>query len=155
MIEFKNYTERRNYSDAHLDAVKTALGRKFITVSNFKQDTRLGYDLIVLNHNFAVRVRQMKYANYCDFTLRTSGGGNRSEYAKLLSPTAPDYLIYGYSLDKNTMAAAYAINLKQWKMSLLNGEIRPMFRRNRDGSHFVAFLFRTPKGLMDYVEQII
>lgn len=149
------YAKRREYSDAHLEIVKSALGRKFITVSNFTQDVKLGYDLVVLNHQFAVRIRQMRYSNFADFTLRSSGGGDVSEYAKMLRSTAPDYLFYGYSLDKNTLAAGYLIDLRVWKKHLLNGEIRPSFRRNKDGSHFVAFLFRTPKGLMDFVDQIV
>jgi hypothetical protein len=159
MPDFKSYQERRNYSDAHLDIVKAALGRRFITISNFLQDVKLGYDLVVLEHRFAVRIRQSKYTNYEDFTLRSSGGGEYSEYAKMLRPQAPDWLFYGYALDRNTLAAGYLIDLRQWKISLMHGEIRPMFRKNRDGSHFVAFPLRVehPRSskLIHYVEQVL
>lgn len=144
------YSKRREYSDAHLETVKSALGCKLLKVSNLMQDTKLGYDLLVPALNIAVRVRQMKYSNYKDFTVRSSGGGDRSEYAKLLDKTAPDYIFYGYAMDVKTLAAGYLIDVKQWKLSLLLGEVKPQFRRNKDGSHFVAFPFKD-----SYAEQIV
>jgi len=145
------YQTRRSWSDAHLTQVKQALGRKFIIESNFEIDVNHGIDLVVPSLNFAVRLRQSKYSNYKDFTLRSSGGGERSEYAKLLDPkVSPDFLFYGFSLDKNTLMAGYLIDLPAWRASLILREMKPVFRRNRDGSHFVAFPF-----LESYSEQII
>lgn len=145
------YQARRSWSDAHLTQVKQALGRKFIIEASFKLDTEYGTDLVVPDLKFAVRLRQSKYSNYRDFTLRSSGGGERSEYAKLLDiHKSPDFLFYGYALDKNTLMAGYLIDLPAWRASLILREMKPVFRRNSDGSHFVAFPF-----LESYSEQII
>lgn len=155
------YSKRRSWSDSHLTAVKSALGKRFFAVSNLEQDTKFGFDLCIPSLNIAVRIRQLQYKAYSDFTLRSSGGGGRSEYAKLLDKTvAPDFIFYGYALDKDTMAVGYLIDVSQWRAALLNKEIRPTFRRNRDGSHFVAFPLQQPKAiyyteLLHYVEQIV
>ena len=151
MPELNSYSQRRQWSDSHLQQVKKALGLKFIIESNFEIDVNHGVDLVVPKLHFAVRLRQTKYSNYKDFTLRSSGGGERSEYAKLLDQTiAPDFLFYGYALDKNTLMAGYLIDLPAWRASLILCEMKSVFRRNRDGSHFVAFPF-----LPSYSEQII
>jgi hypothetical protein len=155
-----SYSSRRSWSDAHLEVVKAALGKKFFKESSFIADTKFGVDLCIPELEFAVRVRQLKYQNFRDFTLRTSGGGDRSEYAKLLDIGAPDFLLYAFALDRTTLAAAYLIDLKLWKLALTLGEIKPQFRRNKDGSHFIAFPFYNVKRrphieLHSYVEQIL
>lgn len=155
-----SYQTRRTWSDSHLSAVKAALGRKFFKEASFIADTKFGIDLYIPELEFAVRVRQMKYQNFRDFTLRTSGGGDRSEYAKLLDIGAPDFMLYCFALDKNTLAAGYLIDLRLWKLALKLKEIKPIFRRNKDGSHFCAFPFYNVKKkpyleLHSYVEQII
>lgn len=139
---------RRSWSDLHLDQVQCILGRKFFKISTFKQDTEQGIDLFVLNYTFAVRIRQLKYKDYSDFTIRTSSGSKGSEYSKLLSPNAPDYLYYGYALD-DKIVAGYLIDLKDWRKRLINGELKINFRRNKDQSHFIAFKLDA-----EYVEKI-
>jgi hypothetical protein len=159
-LNTSDYKTRRTWSDSHLEQVKAALGKKFFKESSFIADTKFGIDLCVPELEFAVRIRQLKYKNYTDFTMRSSGGGDRSEYAKLLDVGAPDFLFYGYALDKNTLAAGYLIDLRLWKLALVLKEIKPQFRRNKDGSHFVVFPFYNIKRkpyteLFSYCEQII
>lgn len=145
------YRIRRTWSDQHLDQVKKVLGKKFVVEANFKADTERGIDLVMPTLHFAVRIRQTQYSGYKDFTLRSSGGGGRSEYAKLLDVRVrPDFLFYAFSLDNNSLMGGYLIDLTAWHASLITREIKPMFRRNKDGSHFVAFPFKT-----SYSEQII
>lgn len=146
-----NYQSRRAWSDQHLEAVRCALGRKFFAVSSFKQDTQLGIDLFIPELKLAVRIRQSKYSNYRDFTIRTSGGGKRSEYAKLLDRNCQcDFLFYAFALDKANLAAGYLIDISSLRASIILGEAKPKFRRNKDGSHFVALPL-----LPSYSEQII
>jgi len=145
------YQTRRSWSDGHMSAVKAALGRKFIAEANFKQDTELGIDLVVPELKFAVRIRQMSYSNFKDFTLRTSSGAGQSEYEKLLnSKTGPDFLFYAFAMDKNTLAAGYLIDLSALRVSLGTGEVEPVCKNNKDGSHFVVIPFNTA-----YSEQIV
>lgn len=146
-----SYAARRQWSDSHLEAVRCALGKKFFAVSSFKQDTQLGIDLYIPELKLAVRVRQLKYNTYKDFTVRTSGGGKRSEYAKLLDKNAEvDFIFYGYAFDDKQLAAGYLIDLSAFRASLILKEVKPQFKRNRDGSHFVAFPL-----LNSYSEQIL
>src|SRR5665213_1324313 len=123
MVELNNYKQRRTWSDAHLTAVKSALGKKFIAEANFKQDTELGIDLVVPQLKFAVRIRQITYSNFKDFTLRTSSGAGPSEYEKLLhGVTGPDFLFYAFAMDK-TLAAGYLIDLQALGVSINFGEV--------------------------------
>lgn len=147
-----SYQKRRTWSDSHLEAVRCALGKKFFAASSFKDDTKFGIDLYIPELKLAVRIRQSKYKNYQDFTLRTSTPkGCKSEYAKLLDKdTKVDFLFYALELDKNTLMAGYLIDLQAFRTALIIGETRPQFRRNKDGSHFVAFKF-----LPVYAEQIV
>ena len=151
MPDLNTYSQRRKWSDANLEQVKKVLGSKFIIEASFKADTERGIDLVMPELKFAVRIRQTQYTNYKDFTIRSSGGGGRSEYAKLLDVRVrPDFLFYAFSLDKNSLMGGYLIDLAAWHASLITKEIKPMFRRNKDGSHFVAFPFKS-----SYSEQII
>jgi hypothetical protein len=145
------YLKRRAWSDQHLSAVKAALGRKFIAEANFKQDTELGIDLVVPQLKFAVRIRQITYSNFKDFTLRTSSGAGRSEYEKIMDDvTSPDFLFYAFAMDKNTLAAGYLIDLSALRASLNTGEVEPVCKNNKDGSHFVVIPFNPA-----YSEQIV
>lgn len=152
MPDLNSYKTRRTWSDSHLEAVRCALGRKFFAVSSFKQDTQFGVDLFIPELKMAVRIRQIKYKNFKDFTLRTSAPkGLKSEYAKLLSKDNQcDFLFYAFALDKDNLAAGYLIDLQSFRSSLLLKEVKPQFKRNRDGSHFVAFEFSD-----SYSEQIV
>lgn len=137
-MELNNYKQRRQWSDAHLDKVRAIIGKEFIKCSSFKQDVEQGIDLFICNLTFAVRLRQLKYKAFTDFTLRSSGGGDRSEYAKMLLSTAPDFMFYGYTI-AGDLSVSYIVDLKDWRRAVINGEVKPAFRRNKDGSHFVAF----------------
>src|ERR1700721_1249796 len=134
------YKTRRSWSDQHLSAVKSALGRKFIAEANFKQDTELGIDLVVPEIKFAVRIRQITYSNFKDFTLRTScPDGLRSEYEKIMDDiTSPDFLFYAFAMDKNTLAAGYLIDLQALRVSINFGEVKVERKTNKDGSTFAA-----------------
>lgn len=143
------YNTRRNWSDKQLSRVKNVLAQRFIVVSNFKQDTEQGIDLIVPALTFGVRLRQMKYANYKDFTLRSSSGSDSSEYDKLLAGVGPDFLLYGYT-DGADIMSGYLIDVQAWRTAVKLGEAVPDSRMNKDGSSFVAFKF-----LPIYAEQII
>jgi hypothetical protein len=145
------YQTRRSWSDGHMSAVKAALGRKFIAEANFKQDTELGIDLVVPTLKFAVRIRQITYSNFKDFTLRTSSGAGPSEYEKLLNTTTgPDFLFYAFAMDKNTLAAGYLIDLQALSVSINFGEVRLERKTNKDGSTFMAIPFNPA-----YSEQIV
>lgn len=146
------YNTRRSWSDGHLQAVKSALGKKFIVESNFEQDAKRGIDLVVPQIMFAVRIRQMKYSNFTDFTLRTSAPvGLLSEYDKLLAPTNKvDFLFYAFALDKNTLAAGYLIDLQALRASITTGEVVPAHKNNKDGSSFAAIPLKS-----SFSEQII
>jgi hypothetical protein len=150
------YKTRRSWSDGHMSAVKAALGRKFIAEANFKQDTELGIDLVIPTLKFAVRIRQITYSNFKDFTLRTSCPiGLRSEYDKLINKTnddlvSPDFLFYAFALDTKSLAAGYLIDLQALRISINIGEVEPVTKNNKDGSHFVVIPFNPA-----YSEQIV
>jgi len=143
------YNKRRSWSDAQLNRVKTVLAQRFIAVSNFTQDTERGIDLIVPALTFGVRLRQMKYANYKDFTLRSSSGSDTSEYDKLLAGNGPDFLFYAYT-DGADIMSGYLVDVQAWRLAVHLGEALPDSRTNKDGSSFVAFKF-----LPGYSEQLL
>lgn len=146
-----NYQSRRTWSDSHLATVKAALGKKFFAVSSLEQDCKQGIDLFIPELKLAVRVRQWKYQRYNDFTLRSSGGGDRPEYEKLLDPLSKvDFLLYAYALNSKDLVAGFLIDLPAWRHSVTMEEVEPVSRTNKDGSTFVAFPMHP-----SYTEQII
>src|SRR5579872_1943017 len=95
-----SYKIRRSWSYAHLEAVKAALGRRFFAATCFEQDAINGIDLYVPELHISVRIRQLKYQNFRDFTVRTSNaGGHKTEYAKLMTKNCVEYMLYAYALD--------------------------------------------------------
>lgn len=146
------YEKRRSWSDGYMPVIKKVLSLRFNDIfkeANFSDDAGRGIDLQGANNTISVRVRQSKYSNFNDFTLRTSHNGHKSDYSKLLLTTRPDFLFYGYAIE-GKITAGYSINLYLWYMALHLGRIKPMFRGNKDGSHFVAFPLHP-----DYTERLI
>lgn len=144
------YEVRRNWSDKHMDQVRIALARKFFLAGSLEQDAKFGIDLCIPKLDISVRIRQLTYKKFHDFTFRTSGGGGEPEYQKLLKGNRPDYLFYAYALDKDTLAAGYLIDLSMWRLAVKTGEAVGQHVTNKDGSSFVAFPF-----LKSYAEQIL
>lgn len=146
------YEKRRSWSDGYMPVVIDVLQRRFndtFKEAKFSDDAGRGIDLQGINNTISLRVRQSKYSNFNDFTLRTSHTGYKSDYSKLLLPTRPGFLFYGYAIE-DKITAGYTINLYLWHCALRLGRIKPMFRRNKDGSHFVAFPLHP-----DYTERLI
>jgi hypothetical protein len=149
-LNLAGYSTRRTWSDKHLDTVRIALARKFFAESSLSDDTKFGIDLYIPKLEISIRIRQLKYKNFQDFTLRNSAVGVKSEYEKLLTGARLDFLFYAYALDKDTLAAGYLIDIQAWRLVVQSGEVKGKVKNNLDGSSFIAFPFHPT-----YTEQII